>query len=188
MKLIVGLGNPGKRYVDSRHNIGFSIIKALAKFYKIYFKKDSGTFSLSAKGKINNQDAILAIPFTFMNVSGVAVNALLKKYKIDLNNLLVVCDDLDLEWGRIKIRSSGLSGGHHGLQSIIDSVGSQGFCRLRIGIGKPHTNIDAAEYVLSSFTKEEKEQREEIIEKACHCCEVWVSEGVSKSMNIFNAR
>lgn len=188
MKLIVGLGNPGTNYIDSRHNIGFAVVKALAKAYRVDFKKDNGAFSLSCKVKAGNNDIILALPFTFMNLSGSAVKALLKKYKIALNNLLVVCDDVDLEFGRVKIRAVGTSGGHRGLKSIIDSLQSQEFCRLRVGIGRPHGWTDTAEYVLSRFNKVEKSQLKDIIKKASDCCEVWVGKGITESMNIFNTR
>lgn len=204
MKLIVGLGNPGRGYIDSRHNIGFSVIKALAKDFKISLKKENASSSLIGKGKIGKHYVILAMPLTFMNLSGIAVRALLKKYRIDLSrpfyseekleskkgrgldNLLVVCDDLDLELGRLKLSPSGSSGGHRGFKSIIDSIGSQGFARLRIGIGRPNQDIDAAEYVLSSFNKKEKEHVKKIIEKATLCCQSWVTKGITKTMNIFN--
>lgn len=198
MKLIVGLGNPGRIYRESRHNIGFSVIKALSRIYKIPLKKDN-TFSLSGKGKLEGESLVLALPLTFMNLSGIAVSALVKKYKIDLprlareerglENLLVVCDDLDLGFGVIKIRPSGSSGGHQGLGSIIDSLGSQGFSRLRVGIGRPlSAQTDAASFVLSPFAKKEKEKIKELIENACDCCRVWVREGITESMNIFNRR
>jgi len=187
MKLIVGLGNPGRIYKDSRHNIGFSVINALSIKYKILLKKESGVFSLSGKGKIQSQHFLLALPLTFMNLSGIAVSALLKKYKLDLQDLLVVCDDLDLGFGAIKIRPCGSSGGHHGLKSIIGSLGSQEFCRLRIGIGRPlQDNTDTADYVLSPFHKKEKGQIGEIIEKGCEYCRVWVTKGIIESMTIFN--
>jgi len=188
VKLVIGLGNPGRIYSESRHNIGFSVIKALSKIYKIPLKKDN-TFSLSGKGKIEGENLILALPLTFMNLSGIAVSALTKKYKIDLDNLLVVCDDLDLDFGVIKIRPSGSSAGHRGLGSIIDSLGSQGFSRLRIGIGRPlRDNTDASSFVLSSFAKKEKGKIKEIIENACDCCRVWVKKGIIESMNTFNRR
>ncbi len=198
MKLIVGLGNPGRIYSESRHNIGFSVIKALSKIYKILLKKDN-TFSLSGKGKIEGTNLILALPLTFMNLSGIAVSALIKKYKIDLprpcthgrglDNLLVVCDDLDLDFGVIKIRPSGSSAGHRGLGSIIETLGSQGFSRLRIGIGRPlRGNTDASSFVLSSFAKKEKGKIKELIENACDCCRVWAKKGIIESMNTFNRR
>ena len=186
VKLIVGLGNPGRIYTESRHNIGFSVVKALSKIYKIPLKKDN-TFSLSGKGRAGTESLILALPLTFMNLSGIAVSALTKKYKIDLADLLVACDDLDLGFGVIKIRPGGSSGGHRGLGSIIDSLGSQGFSRLRVGIGRPlQSRTDAAGFVLSPFTKKEKEKIKELIENACDCCRVWVRQGITESMNIFN--
>lgn len=188
MKLIVGLGNPGDIYKDSRHNIGFLTIRALAKDYAIALKKEKGIACLSGRGKIGAEPVFLAMPLTFMNLSGVAVKALLKRYKIDLDSLLVVCDDLDLEIGRIKIKSSGSSGGHHGLNSIIDLLASDKFCRLRVGIGRPYIARDPAKYVLSRFTKREQAQFKGIIEKASCCCETWVTKGAQQAMNTFNKR
>ncbi|MDO8662212.1 MAG: aminoacyl-tRNA hydrolase [Candidatus Omnitrophota bacterium] len=186
MKLIVGLGNPGILYASSRHNIGFQAVKYLAKVKKIALKKEKGIRALSAKAKIEGMEVVLAIPLTFMNLSGEAVRQLIKKYKIDLGDLLVVCDDLDLEFGRLKIRSSGSSAGHRGVKSIIDALGSDQFSRLRIGIGRPEDNSTAADYVLSRFNKREQGQLSAIIKKAAECCQVWVSEGIDKSMSIFN--
>jgi PTH1 family peptidyl-tRNA hydrolase len=188
MKLIVGLGNPGRIYTDSRHNIGFSLVKSLSKSYGILIGKDKLVFSLSGKGKIEGQNIILSMPLTYMNLSGIAISALLRKYKIELDNLLVVCDDLDLEFGRIKLRPAGSSGGHNGLKSIIDSLKTQDFSRLRIGIGRPRKDIDSSRYVLSPFAKEERHMLKGVIKEATDCCQVWVTKGVTESMNIFNRR
>lgn len=198
MKLIVGLGNPGKLYIDSRHNIGFSVVNALAKSHKVVFKKDSGVCALTAKCKLRNEFVLLAMPLTFMNLSGLAVSALLKKYKIDLprpcaqerglDNLLVVCDNLDLELGRQKIRPYGSAGGHQGLKSIIGSLKSERFARLRIGIARPQRDVEVSEYVLSPFTLKEKAQVKEVIEKAILACELWVRKGITKTMNMVNKR
>jgi PTH1 family peptidyl-tRNA hydrolase len=188
MKLIIGLGNPGRPYQDSRHNIGFKVIQALAREYKVSFKRESGTFSLIARVKINHQGVVLAIPFTFMNLSGAAIRPLLKRYKIGVDSLLVVHDDLDLEFSRLKIQKSGSSGGHRGLKSIIYSLGSQEFSRLRIGIGRPSPDTDAAEYVLSSFTKKEKGKVKQIVEKASQCCQAWIRDGLTRAMNMFNCK
>lgn len=186
MKLIVGLGNPGKAYIDSRHNIGFMVVKALAEDYGIKLKRGFNWDSLSGKGRIEGREVILAEPLTFMNLSGKAVSVLLKKRKIDKENLLIVCDDLDLQFGRLKIKMSGSSGGHRGLKSIIDHLGSKDFTRLRVGIGRPGEHIDPAEYVLSSFTKKEKSSLAGIIEKCGNCVKMWVMEGIVETMNIFN--
>lgn len=190
MKLIVGLGNPGDIYRDSRHNIGFSVVKALSQSNKILLKKEKDAFSLSGKGRIGGQNVILAEPLTFMNLSGIAVSTLLRKYRINLDNLLVVLDDLDLELGRLKIRASGSCAGHRGLESIIEDLESSGFARLRIGIGRPHqaNNIDTREYVLSGFTNKEKKKVKEAVFNASNCCEVWLAKGVDEAMNIFNRR
>ena len=188
MKLIVGLGNPGNIYIYSRHNIGFLVIKALSKSYKLTLKPDKQTLSKNAKFRVGNQEILLAMPLTFMNLSGSVVSALLKKYKVGLDNLLVICDDLDLGLGRLKVRRAGSSGGHRGLKSIIDSIDSQEFARLRIGIGRPFSNSNAAGYVLSHFTRKEKEQVKQVIERAVQCCQSWLTQGIEKTMNIFNTR
>lgn len=184
----MGLGNPGRAYKDSRHNIGFSAVKALAKIYKVALAKNKAAFSLNAKVKIKGENVILAVPLTFMNLSGKAVEALLKKHKINSENLLVVCDDLDLEFGRLKIRPGGSSGGHRGIESVIRSLKTSEFARLRIGIGRGKADLDVSRYVLSPFSNIEKKERDKIIDKACNCCRVWVSEGILKSMNFFNTR
>lgn len=188
MKLIAGLGNPGEIYKDTRHNIGFSVVKHLAKAHGIVLKKGRNVFC--GRGNIAGGDVLLVLPLTFMNLSGVAVNSLRKKHKIDLDKLLIVCDDLDLEFGRIKIRPGGSSGGHNGLSSVMDSLGSREVARLRIGVGRPGDDkyTDASEYVLAPFTRKEKDALPDTISKAVMCCELWVKEGVHKCMNIFNKR
>lgn len=188
MKMIVGLGNPGTDYAGTRHNVGFLVIKALAKSWRIALKSDRRTCSLSGRRSIRGQEAVLAMPLTFMNLSGPAVRALCKKYGTEVCDLLVVCDDLDLELGRIKIRPSGSAGGHRGLQSIIDSLGASDFCRLRIGIDRPPAGRDAAEYVLSAFARRQQPQLKEAIGRSCLCCQSWLTDGMVKTMNIFNAR
>jgi PTH1 family peptidyl-tRNA hydrolase len=187
MKLIVGLGNPGRIYAGLRHNIGSSVAKALAKRYKIALRREFRVPALSAKVRVDNLDFILAVPLVYMNLSGSAVSGLVKKHRIDLGDLLVVCDDLDLEFGRLRIRPAGSSGGHRGLQSAIQALGAKDFCRLRVGIGRPEReDKDAADYVLSQFTRREAKQVPEVICRACDCLELWIKAGVTKAMNIFN--
>ncbi|MDD5432803.1 MAG: aminoacyl-tRNA hydrolase [Candidatus Omnitrophica bacterium] len=188
MKLIVGLGNPGDKYADSRHNIGFSAIKSLAKAYKISLKKDFFISSISGKGRIHGEFVALAMPLTFMNLSGNAVKPLLKKYKADISDLLIICDDMDLDIGRIKARPSGTSGGQRGMESIIKSLSTDEFARLRIGIGRPPRQIDPSDYVLSRFQAKEKELISEALEQASQCCLVWVTKGITEAMNNFNKR
>ena len=187
MKLIVGLGNPGDIYKDSRHNIGFFVVRAIAKSRKAILKRDSAVSSLTAKVKLDGRQVVLALPLTFMNLSGAAVKALLKKYKVNLAGLLVICDDLDLELARIKIKPEGSSGGHNGLQSIIDRLKTQSFARLRIGIGRPK-NIDPVEYVLSNFSKKDSQVMKGAIEKAVEVSQLWAAEGTEKCMNLFNRK
>jgi len=188
MKLIVGLGNPGRAYAGSRHNIGFIAVDTLAKDYRVKLKRAFACRWLSAKIKLQGCDILLAEPVTYMNLSGAAVAALLKKNKVALKDLLVICDDMDLELGRLKIKSNGSSGGHHGLESIIASLGSREFSRLRIGIGRPDERCDAAEYVLTPFNRQEGKQVAKIVETACACVKAWVMEGTDKTMNLFNKK
>ncbi|MBU0504146.1 MAG: aminoacyl-tRNA hydrolase [Candidatus Omnitrophota bacterium] len=189
MKLIVGLGNPGPLYAGSRHNIGFSVIKALAKEYKVSLKKELRSAALSGRCKIDGFGVILAMPLTFMNRSGLAVSSLLKKYKIEFENLLVICDDLDLELGRQKIKLRGSSAGHKGIQSIIDSLSNDEFARLRVGIGRPDSQrVDITEFVLSGFSKREVKEKDRMVEEACKCSLAWIGEGAIKAMNIFNKK
>lgn len=193
MKLIVGLGNPGRIYKNSRHNIGFSVLDALAKSQEIVFKKEADVYSWTAKlvdgsKKTPAPHLVLAQPQTFMNLSGFSVRALLKKYKVGLEDLLVVCDDLDLELGRIKIKGCGSSAGHRGIKSIIGTLKSSNFCRLRLGIGRPDIGRDAAAYVLSAFTREEKKTVKCAIDNACECIKIWVAQGITPAMDRFNKR
>ncbi len=200
MKLIVGLGNPGRDYQGTRHNIGSSVVKALAKEYNVSLKRGIFSNSLSAKCRIEGQDVMLAIPLVFMNLSGITVSSLIKKHKIDLprspaaqerglENLIVVFDDLDLELGSIRLKPYGSSGGHKGLQSIISALGNSKFCRLRIGIGRPKAaGRDITKYVLSPFSRKEKKIMQEVTENCCLALKVWVNSGISKTMNIFNSQ
>ena len=196
MKLIVGLGNPGSLYKYNRHNIGFLLIDRLAKSFAVKTRLDRQTKSSWVKVRINNEDIILVRPFCYMNLSGVPVALLVSKYNIDFQrDLLVVFDDLDLDWGMIRIRPRGSSGGHKGVKSIIKALGSSDFARLRIGISKPgHPKTSYAklqkkkviDHVLSNLRGKEKKQLSEYLECACDCCEAWVSSGIDQAMNQFN--
>ena len=188
MKLIVGLGNPGLIYAGSRHNIGFTVVKSLARLLKVALKKDGSVLALVGKTSCAQHSLVLALPHTFMNLSGVAVKALLKKFKAGPQDLLVVCDDLDLELGRIKLRPYGSSGGQRGVASIIEQLGTQEFNRLRIGIGRPRNPEDAARYVLAGFLRKEKMIVEKARESAVDCCLSWVENGIIKTMDSFNTR
>jgi len=181
--LIVGLGNPGKKYEATRHNIGFMILDSLAAKYKIFFKKIQNTFSIATfdcEGKI----ARLLKPITFMNLSGIAVAAGVQQYNIDLSNLLVICDDINLKFGTLRIRSKGSDGGQKGLRSIISLLGTEQFPRLRVGIGDHF--IDAADYVLSPFQSAETKDVPSIINTAANAVESFVLNGIELTMSRFN--
>ncbi len=185
-KLIVGLGNPGLIYAASRHNIGFRVVKYLAGSLKIKLKADRQVLAVVAKVRYCGQDLILALPQTYMNLSGSSVSALLKKFKVAPADLLVVCDDLDLELGRMKLRPQGSSGGQRGLESIIRQIGTQDFGRLRIGIGRPKRPEDAAKYVLAGFLRQEKAAVKQIEIDAVECLRSWIENGITQTMNMFN--
>jgi PTH1 family peptidyl-tRNA hydrolase len=187
MKLIVGLGNPGLLYKNSRHNVGFSVVKDLAKSLRISLKKERNIRSLSGRGRIGQEEVVLATPLTYMNLSGEAVSGLIRKYEAGLSELLVVCDDLDLEFGRLRLKISGSCAGHRGMRSIIEILGSDQFCRLRVGIGRPHSLCsNAAEFVLRRFNKKERIDLKEIIGRAVECCRAWAADGAVEAMNKFN--
>lgn len=188
MKLIVGLGNPGLIYSGSRHNIGFEVIKNLASSQRIVLRKEKGIKALTGKFRIGEEPVLLALPLTFMNLSGEAVKPILKRYEIAEADLLVVCDDLDLEFGRIKVCFQGSFAGHRGIKSIEDSLETNGFNRLRIGIGRPKEESSASDFVLSRFNRIEKKEIPLIINKSAECCRSWIEAGIDKAMNIFNRK
>ena len=172
MKLIVGLGNPGLKYKNTRHNIGFLVVEKLAKELGVKFnkKQDQGLIGVS---KISSEKVILLKPLTYMNLSGLSVKALAEKHGILPQGLLVICDDLNLQLGTLRLRSSGSDGGHNGLKSIIKELGSGDFARLRLGIGKGKENNFLADFVLSPFTPAEKRYANEIIDTAVWACLNW---------------
>jgi peptidyl-tRNA hydrolase, PTH1 family len=186
MKLIVGLGNPGERYRSTRHNIGAAVVREFCADNSIVLKKALFASSSSAKARIDSTEVIIAVPLAYMNCSGPAVAALVRRNRIEPGNLLVVHDDLDIEFGRIKVREGGSAGGHNGLKSVISSVGFDGFCRLRIGIGRPRPEVDPAEFVLLPFTGAERKEMADTVASACAAVKMWAAEGISKTMNMFN--
>jgi len=188
VKLIVGLGNPGLFYAGSRHNIGAAVLKSLASNLKVSLKRDSSVLAIVGSLKKEQENIVLVCPQTYMNLSGKAVSACLKKFKATAQDLLVICDDLDLELGRIKIRPAGSSGGQKGLASVIESLKTNEFSRLRIGIDRPKNPHDAAEYVLKGFLRSQKKIVEVVKEEAVSCCLSWLEKGVVETMNIFNTK
>ena len=189
MKLIVGLGNPGRRYVNNRHNIGFICINYFARIQGIRFDKKQGRARIGI-GEVAGNEVIVARPQTYMNLSGQSVSQLMKKFNIDPDDLLVIQDDLDLSLGKIRIRSSGGSAGHKGVDSIIAYLGSQDFSRIRIGIGRPNKTPliedDIIAYVLSDFTPEEKQTITRVIPKVSEAILCLITEGLEVAMNRYN--
>lgn len=184
MRIIVGLGNPGEKYSKTRHNFGFMVIDRFAQQIdtECNQKKFQSFFCKTTK---EQEEIILLKPQTFMNLSGAAVKEVVDMYRCELQNLIVVCDDLDLPLGKIRIKRSGGYGGHRGIESIGTYLGSTNFSRLRIGIGRPAVG-DPRNYVLSTFSKEEESIVIKVIEKACQALRVWTFEGIEVCMNKFN--
>ena len=186
LSLIVGLGNPGSEYADHRHNIGFQILQALAGMHGLSFTRKKKAKARVAEGQVRGRPALLVKPQTFMNLSGKSVRRLSHDYKIPPDRILVICDDLDLPLGRLRIRPKGGSGGQKGLRSIIDSLGSQDFARLRVGIGRPPGNVDPADYVLLPFADEETALLAETVSRAVEAVESWLADGIVAAMDRFN--
>ncbi|MGA9350391.1 MAG: aminoacyl-tRNA hydrolase [Anaerolineae bacterium] len=183
-KLIVGLGNPGRKYAGNRHNAGFQCLDRLAEAWGLSFSKRKHK-ALLAQGEIASLTTILAKPQTFMNLSGEAVERLARFYKLPPEGFLVIYDDLDLPLGKIRLRPEGGSGGHRGMNSIIEHLGTGGFPRLRVGIGRP-TRGDPVNYVLSDFAPDERMAIEEAYERAVSAVELWLAEGIEAAMNRYN--
>ncbi len=187
MWLIVGLGNPGEEYTRTRHNIGFQCVNHLANRYGLEFRSKRAKARL-AEGHIAGQRVVLARPFTFMNLSGQAVSSLRNWYKIDpAHELLIIYDDLDLPFGKLRLRQRGSAGTHNGMKSVIGQLGSQDFLRLRVGIDRPPPNWDVKSYVLGKFTSEEQQELPTLRERVADAVEVIVREGFETAMNRFNA-
>ena len=187
MKLIAGLGNPGKQYASSRHNIGFLVINRLAKANGIDLKGRKFKSRLG-KGDVEGQSVILAKPQTFMNLSGEAVSAIAQYYKIIPQDIIIVHDDLDIPFGTLKIKTKGGSGGHHGLDSIIALLHDDRFLRIRIGIGNPPDERDEADFVLSPFNDSESQQLETVIDKATDCLGMLITHDPEFAMNRFHRK
>lgn len=186
MKLIVGLGNPGARYINTRHNLGFKVVAELANRYKVNLKKSFLGKAREARILISQERIMLIQPLTFMNLSGHCVKRYANKFKGGLDEIFVICDDVNLQFPSLRIRRHGASGGHNGLESIIESLGTEDFPRLRIGIKSDVLPQDLAEYVLSNFSEDEIRQAGEAVHRAADACECWVKEGIDKAMELYN--
>lgn len=192
MKLIVGLGNPGRSYAHNRHNIGFMCLSYFARKQGIRLDRKLGK-ARTGVGEVAGEGVILARPQTFMNLSGQSVSRLVARFDIALDDLLVIHDDLDLPLGKIRLRRGGSSGGHKGVDSIIFSLGNEDFLRLRVGIGRPASVENHAEtgegiitYVLSDFTPEEKQIVTQVIPRVNEAILYLLTKGLSPAMNKYN--
>lgn len=184
--LIVGLGNPGREYENTRHNIGFRCVETLAQKHHLTFDRKKKSKAKLADGIIAGKQVLIAKPQTYMNLSGTSVQGLSAFYRIPPARIIVLFDDLDLPLGTLRIRPKGGSGGHRGLTDIIQRLGTQNFPRIRFGIGRPPGQMDPAAFVLRPFTPEENEQAEPTVQRAVQTLERWLTEGIDSAMNHYN--
>lgn len=187
MFVVVGLGNPGRAYANTRHNVGFDTIDILAsrnniKINKIKFK------SVYGEGQIGNEKVMLVKPQTYMNNSGITVKDIYNYYKVPIENIIVIVDDIDIDFASVRVKRKGSAGTHNGLKSIIYLLEDDNFPRVKIGIGKKPENQDLADFVLSRFSKDEREIIEETLNTAAESVEAIVKEGIDNAMNKFNTR
>lgn len=185
MKLIVGLGNPGIRYARTRHNIGFLVIDRLSDRWGIPVRKEKWK-GLTGEGHVRGERVVLLKPETYMNLSGESVRPAMDWLKCGTEELLIIYDDLDLPPGRIRLRMKGSAGGHKGVQSIIDHLGTREFNRIRIGIGRPDGPVSVPDYVLSPFTGEEEEKMADAVDRSCSAVEMWLDKPFPEVMNVYN--
>lgn len=187
MKLIAGLGNPTGQYAGTRHNVGFGVIDELAE--KEHISVDTRKHkALIGKGVIGCEKVILAKPQTYMNLSGESIREIMDYYRIGLEDVLIIFDDVSLDVGQLRIRAKGSAGGHNGVKSIIAHVGSSEFARIKVGVGEKPARMDLADYVLSRFSGEELDLIREGIEDAAAAVEMMISEGISAAMNRYNGK
>lgn len=184
LKLIAGLGNPGMKYARNRHNVGFMVLSHLARSEHAEFHRQRFNAQLT-EIKIENERVLLVKPQTYMNLSGSAVGKLAAFYRLARTDVMVVYDDLDLPLGKIRLRANGSSGGHHGMESIINTLGGNDIPRLRIGIGRPDPNQDVG-HVLGNFSEDEQSILDDVLARSEKALRVWVNDGIVKAMNGFN--
>jgi PTH1 family peptidyl-tRNA hydrolase len=186
MHLIVGLGNPGADYAKTRHNAGFLLVEKLAEQWQAGWTNERKFQARVARAECASKKVLLAEPQTFMNLSGEAVGALVKFYQLPLEKILVVVDDADLPLGEIRLRPGGGTGGHHGLESVTQHLGSKDFARLRIGIGRKNEAREITGHVLGKFGADESALLEKVLERAANQMAYWLDAGLQKAMNQFN--
>lgn len=185
MKAIIGLGNPGMKYAGTRHNIGFDAVTAIADKYNLSInnKKFKGVY---ADGHIAGEKVLMVQPQTFMNLSGECVREVADFYKLNPDEIIIICDDINLDVGRLRIRKKGSAGGHNGLKNIIAHLGTEEFPRIRVGVGEKTEGWDLADYVLARFDKDSEPVIREALANVVGAVETWISEGIDAAMNRFN--
>jgi len=186
MKLVVGLGNPGEKYRGTRHNVGFEVVDRLASAHVPRGWEMSPEEAVEAKWRRDPEAVLFVKPLTFMNLSGHAVQRLSHFYKVALPDVLIVCDDVNLPLGRLRARGNGSEGGHNGLRSVADVLGTTEYPRLRIGVGRGDARRDLADHVLARFDADEKPAIDDAVARAADAVEMWIADGLSKMMNTFN--
>lgn len=187
MFVVIGLGNPGKDYTNTRHNVGFDTLDKLSKRNNIILNKIKFK-AVYGEGKIGDEKVLLVKPQTYMNNSGISVREITEFYKVPIQNVIVIVDDIDIDFAAIRIRTKGSAGSHNGLKSIIYHVQNDEFPRVKIGIGKKYTNQDLADFVLSRFSKDERIDIETSILTAAEAVENIICEGIDSSMNKYNIK
>lgn len=185
MKLVLGLGNPGRQYERTRHNLGFMVVDRVAAAKKVAITKKKYR-SLLGDWQAAEEKVLLVKPQTFMNRSGEAVRDLLRYLPAEVKDLVVIHDDLDLPFGRIRIRARGGAAGHRGLLSVLEALGEEGFCRVRVGIGRPPPGVDPTDFVLQGFSREEAAKLEPVVSRAADAVECLLEKGSQRAMEIFN--
>lgn len=183
MKVVVGLGNPGPKYKETRHNVGFQAVEEVARRYTV-LKEESRFDAIIGQIQIGREKVFLVKPLTYMNLSGNAVGKLVSYYKVDQKDIIVIYDDMDLPVGQVRIRPQGGTGGHRGMTSLVERLGTRDFARIRIGIGRPPD--EAVDWVLGRFSGEEKVLIDQAVAKAADAVECWLTEGIDKTMNEYN--
>ena len=187
MYVVVGLGNPGKQYENTRHNVGFNVIDILAKEYGISVSKIKHK-ALIGEGRVGTEKVVLVKPVTYMNLSGESLAEIYNFYKVDTSNIVVIYDDIDLDVGKIRIRKKGSGGTHNGMRSIIKCLGSNEFPRVRIGISKPKNGQDLADFVLSRFSKEDEKSLQESFENSVAAVDCAIRNDLDLAMNRYNVK
>ena len=185
MYVVVGLGNPGKQYDKTRHNVGFDVIDILAEEYGISVSKIKHK-ALIGEGRVGSEKVLLVKPQTYMNLSGETLIDIYNYYKVDMENIIVIYDDIDLDVGKIRIRKKGSGGTHNGMRSITKCLGSTDFPRVRVGVSKPRPGQDLADFVLSRFRKEEADDVQLGLEKAAKSVDVMIRDNIDLAMNKYN--